>query len=263
MDNIFLLEMPMFRPKYKKWMKYGYRNAKEKENLKEILENASEGYCMYCYSRIRVDEKLFANLEHAIEKSNSEKLVECIPNIGLTCINCNQIFKKAGEQKRRLPREIVKEYECESKCTSEKRKQCTIPCRALRKLQKQYGNMPEGEIILQPMGVQGEESGEMMALQYDVLSMEFQPAVGFHTYSEKEKAFINMHIKRFRLNDPKYKTRQLYTFVRNVVDNEGRIPQYEYNNWVVEQFCKQIEDKSQEDIFKICKTIFISLFHRG
>lgn len=40
---------------------------------------------MYCYSRIRVDGKLYVNLEHAIEKKNSEKLVECISNIGIAC----------------------------------------------------------------------------------------------------------------------------------------------------------------------------------
>lgn len=38
---------------------------------------------MYCYSRVLVDRKMFGNLEHAIEKKNSDKLIECIPNIGL------------------------------------------------------------------------------------------------------------------------------------------------------------------------------------
>ncbi len=53
---------------------------------------------MYCYTRVRVDEKLYANLEHAIEKSNSDKLIECVPNIGLSCPVCNQTFKRIGEK---------------------------------------------------------------------------------------------------------------------------------------------------------------------
>ncbi|MGN0482905.1 MAG: hypothetical protein ACI4HI_05060 [Lachnospiraceae bacterium] len=260
MDNMLVLEMPVFRPQYKKSEKYGYKKVEEKNNLKKVLENSSEGYCMYCYTRIRVDGKLYANLEHAIEKKNSKKLVECIPNIGLTCSVCNQIFKKSGETKRRLPDVAIKEYETESKCSLEKREQCAVPCRALKKLQKQYNNLPEGNIILQPMGVEGEETGEMLTLQYDVLKMEFQPATSFHTYSEKEISFIENHIRRFRLNDPEYKTRKLFEFIRNIINNDGKIPQYEYNNLIVQQFCKQIQNKDRKDILKICKTIFFITF---
>ena len=94
MDNILTLEIPRFHPKYKKGEKYGYKNTKERDNLKKVLEKSSRGYCMYCYSRMRVDGKLYANLEHAIEKKNSEKLIECIPNIGIACPVCNQVFKR-------------------------------------------------------------------------------------------------------------------------------------------------------------------------
>lgn len=260
MKNVLLFEMPVIHPGYKKWKRYGYKNTAEKENLKEALESSSEGYCMYCYSRIRIDRKLHAHLEHAIEKSNSKKLIECIPNIGLTCPTCNQSFKKIGEARRKLPDQVIKIYEFESKCTLEKRKQCTVPCKALKKLQRYYNSLPEGKIILQPMGVKGEESGEALTLQYDVLNMEFQPATGFHTYSEKEKAFIDAHINRFKLNDPEYKTRQLYDFIRNIIDNNGRIPQYEYNNRIVEEFRKQLVNKSSDEILKICKTIFCIVF---
>ena len=62
MDNMLILEIPIFRPKYKKGEKYGYKNTEEKEKLKTILEDSSKSYCMYCYSRMRVDGKLNANL---------------------------------------------------------------------------------------------------------------------------------------------------------------------------------------------------------
>ena len=73
MEDYLMIEMPPVRPQYKKWKKYGYSKAKEKINLLGVLEKSSEGYCMYCYSRVRVDRKLSENLEHAIEKRNSKK----------------------------------------------------------------------------------------------------------------------------------------------------------------------------------------------
>ena len=81
-----------------------------------------------------------------------------------------------------------------------------------------------------------------------------------HTYSDEEMNFIEAHINRFRLNDPRYRTRQLYDFVRNVVDNNGKLPTYEYNNLVVKLFQERLLDKSQDEIAKICESIFIILF---
>ena len=263
MDNLFLIKIPPFFPKYKKWKRYGYSNIKERENLKNVLEESSEGYCMYCYSKIRVDGKLHANLEHAIEKSNSEKLRECIPNIGLACATCNQSFKRAGEQKRKLPETQVEKFETESKCTCEKRKQCTKACKPLRNLQKYYGTLPGGKIIFQPTGIKGEQTGNELALEYDALKMQFQPATDTYDYSPEEKIFIQEHIVRFHLNDPKYKTRQLYEFVRDVVDHNGKIPEHEYDNWVVTQFKKSIQEKSKAEILKICRALFCISFLRG
>ena len=111
MEDFLLIEMPAFKPEYKKWIKYGYNNPIEKNNLKDALEESTGGYCMYCYSRIRVDHKLFAHLEHAIEKNNSNKLIECIPNMGLSCAVCNQTFKRIGERKRKIPQKTIEKYE--------------------------------------------------------------------------------------------------------------------------------------------------------
>ena len=83
MEDFFCLDIPLFKVRYKRWKNYGYRKANEKENLKKVLSEASGGYCMYCYSRMEVDNKFYGHLEHAIEKNNSDKLIECIPNIGV------------------------------------------------------------------------------------------------------------------------------------------------------------------------------------
>lgn len=260
MEDFLLIEMPAFKPQYKKWIKYGYNNPIEKSNLKDALEESTGGYCMYCYSRIRVDHKLFAHLEHAIEKNNSNKLIECIPNMGLSCAVCNQTFKRIGERKRKIPQNTIEKYEKSSKCSVKCRKQCTVSCKALRELQKNYSDMPDAEIILQPMGVKGNDSNQTLALAYNVLNMEFEPARNTYIYSGREIQFIEKHIKRFRLNDPRYRSRQLFDFIKNVIDYNGKIPKYEYNNWVVKLFCEKISGKSQEEILKICKSIYVIVF---
>ena len=260
MEDFLLLEMPIFRPHYKRWKKCGYTNITEKNNLKDALEESTSVYCMYCYTRVRVDEKLYANLEHAIEKSNSDKLIECIPNIGLSCPVCNQTFKRIGEKKRRIPKESVAQYEKSSKCSMKYRKQCTVACKALRKLQIKYSSLPDAEILLQPMGIQGRDSNEILALQYNVEKMEFESARNSHTYSDRELRFIEAHIKRFRLNDPKFRSQQLFNFIQNIIDNHGGLPAYEYNNLTVTLFRKKLEQKPPEEILKICEKIYIVTF---
>lgn len=99
-------------------------------------------------------------MEHAIEKSNSDKLIGCVPNIGLSCPMCNQTFKRIGEKKRKLPKKDITQYEDSSKCSTIYRKQCTVPCKALRKLQKKYSSLADAEILLQPMGIRGIDSNE-------------------------------------------------------------------------------------------------------
>ena len=262
MEDYLCLDIPPFHVSYKRWKKYGCKKAEEKENIKQALSRASGGYCMYCYSRVESDHKLQGQLEHAIEKENSDKLVECIPNMGLACSNCNSSFKRRGERKRKqkLQREVLKQFEEKSKCSVERRKQCTVPCRALRKLQESYNKMPGAEIILQPMGVKGGQSGEPLALQYNVLKMEFQPNTNQYTYSEEELSFIQKHIQRFHLNDPQYRTRQLADFLKIMIDSGGRIPQYEYNNLVVKLFADKIRDKSQEERVAVCSRIYTVIF---
>ena len=154
---------------------------------------------MYCYGRVYIDGRFQGNLEHAIEKNNSYKLIYVIPYFGWACPVCNQSFKRVGEKKRKRPDKVLQEFEEKSECGRGRRKQCTVPCAALRKLQNSYRDTDGCELILQPMGVQGKQTGEWLELQYDVLRMEFQPAERLHTYSEKEKRFICEHSSRFHL----------------------------------------------------------------
>lgn len=263
MDDYLCLNIPIFHVKYKRWKKYGYDKSEEKENLKEALNEASNGYCMYCYSRLKVDNKWYGNLEHAIEKNNSDKLIECIPNIGIACPTCNQSFKRIGERKRKIDKKKRKEFEKASKCILEKRKQCTVPCKALRSLQKSYSEMEDAEIMLQPMGVIGKDTNELLRLQYDVLKMEFLPNSTLHNYSKGEMMFINKHIQRFHLNDPRYRTKTLLEFIKNIIDGNGNLPDYEYNNFIVQIFADMLKEKTPCERFEICCKIYPIMFLRA
>lgn len=260
MEDYLNLEIPVFKPHYRKWKRYGYEVAKEKANTREVLLEAGRGYCMYCYTRIVIDGRFQGHLEHAIEKNNSKRLTECIPNIGVACSQCNISFKKCGEKKRKLEAKKIIQFHNRVKCTEHNRKQCTVPCAALRKLQKEYCENADAHFILQPMGVKGAQSNEPLMIQYDVLMAEFQPANNTHTYSVDEVKFIKDHIKRFRLNDPQFRTKQLQDFVKNVVDNYGNIPQYEFNNLIVELFAEKLKEKTACEAYKICSKIYLASY---
>ena len=253
MQDILCLKIPCFQPRYKRWKRYGYVNGIEKANLYELLESTTGGYCMYCFSRVKIDGKSHGHLEHAIEKNNSSKLIECIPNIGLACSKCNLKFKRQGEVKRKVAEHDIRAFEAESKCEQDKRKQCTVACSALRKLQKTYSKLQEAEILLQPMNIKA-HTGKFIQLQYDVLKMQFEPQEDVLTVQERE--FVRAHINRFHLNDPQYRTKQLLDFVRITIDSRGKIPSYEYNNLIVQLFAEQLVQKTEEERVKICSTIY-------
>ncbi len=90
--------------------------------------------------------------------------------------------------------------------------------------------------------------------------MMFEPAKDKHTYSDREVRFIDAYIDRFRLNDFQYLTHQLFDFVQNVIDSNGKIPIYEYNNIIVKLFCEKLSGKSKEEIVKICESFFLIMF---
>ena len=68
MEDYLMLEIPPFNPQYKKWVRYGYTNGKEKKNLQTVLEKCSEGYCMYC---------IFAYVREWV--SEAFKNISCVP----------------------------------------------------------------------------------------------------------------------------------------------------------------------------------------
>lgn len=248
--ELLVLQIPKFKVNFAKDKVYGYSSEEKKRNLKEALVEASNGYCMYCYRRIVLDRQNNGHLEHGIEKDNTKKLLDCVPNISIACASCNTSRKKQGEKKRKISKELIDEFK-KNECID----RCEKPCEAYEELKAKYIENDDSKIILQPLGVKGKDTGEMLELEYDVLEAEFKPSRS-HRYSCNEEQFIKTHIARFKLNDKQQKTEQLIKFLRDTIENEGNYTNMEYNNMIVELFVKQLEGKSKEEILKICSVIY-------
>lgn len=250
-DDILVVDIPQIQVEYDEY-DYSYTRKKGRENLQKTLYRASRQYCMYCYTRIQIDERKFGHLEHAVERSISPvKLTNCIPNIGLACGYCNSKYKKVNEKARVPEQKVIEEFEKDS-C----QENCKNACVGYLNFRKNYLAKREAHIILQPIGVTGEESGEQLLLQYDILEARFIPA-GNKAYTLSEKNFIEDHINRFHLNAKQERTKQLIRFIEDTLEHDGEYAKIEYNSLIVELFVEQIlKGKTQKDIMKICKLIY-------
>ena len=254
MDNCLILQMPEYTPQYKDDEVYGYNNEREKKSLKKVLTEASREYCMYCYNRFVISGSYYGHLEHAIEKGNSVFLEECIPDIGIACSKCNESLKRVKEKKRKLDPVTVEQFHQNAECTDGVRRQCKAACEHLKELQRAYIDNPDGHIILQPMGVESPFSGKKLKIQYNVMSGEFEPYEN-DTYTREDKEFIWDHIQQFHLNDSSNSREQLQRYLKIVIDSDGKLPGYEYNNYIVQLFEEKISEFTTEKRVKICEKL--------
>lgn len=252
-DNIFLIDIPNFEPNYKKNTIYSYE-GKGKENLKNILTDASNGYCMYCYTKILVDRKNFGQLEHSIEKINCSILINCSANISITCPKCNLSFKKQGDNLRKLTIEEISEFENLAECSSS----CVKSCEKYDELRKVYIRKPGGEIILQPFGMKAKDKEYNYLIQYDVLNQKFICS-NQNKYTNEEKDFIQKHINRFNLNDARYRTKEFSKFIEDVVEYKIIPKKDRYCNLIVDLFIEKLNKFSKEKAIKICEMIYAQL----
>ena len=56
--DVLMIDLPQYCVAYSD-EKYCYSHGKGKENLKKVLYDASRNYCMYCYTRIKIDKNEF------------------------------------------------------------------------------------------------------------------------------------------------------------------------------------------------------------
>lgn len=81
-------------------------------------------------------------------------------------------------------------------------------------MKNKYLRQENAQIILQPNGVKGFDTGFELKIQYNVQNGWFEPSAFQGEYSEQERQFIEKHINRFHLNDEAYRTNALITFLR-------------------------------------------------
>lgn len=257
-DDIFLLDLPNFNPVYIKDTFYSYEKQKGKENLKDTLIHASKGYCMYCYTKILVDRKNFGQLEHSIEKTNSDRLINCISNIAISCSKCNLSFKKKGQAKRNLEQEEVLKFETSLEC----RESCIEACSKYNELKGTYLNKETAQIILQPFGIKNQETGNHYLIQYDLINQKFIPSTKCN-YNEEEKGFIKKHIKRFNLNDSKYRTKEISMLCEDVMEYKNIPKVKRYSNLIADLFIENLKQMDKEQYIKICELIYTQILMKN
>lgn len=250
-SDIFLLDIPKFSPKYNNEKTYSYE-GKGKENLKKVLTNASNGYCMYCYSKFLVDRKNFGQLEHSIEKFNSKVFVNCISNISITCQTCNNSLKKKGEKERKLSKKDIVNFEKNVKCTVD----CIKPCKEYLEVRENYCEHEEAKIILQPVGITNKVTENEYLLQYDLLNQKFIASNNLN-YTDDEKLFIEKHINRFNLNDPEYRSREIIYLLEDVLEYKKIPKKGRYSNLIVDLFIEKFNKFTMEKVLKICEIIYL------
>lgn len=243
---ILRIKLGAFSPNYDTTKSYGYSGIKG-DNLKELLYSTSNGYCMYCFSKVNVDSKRLGHLEHSIEKRHNDKLIECVPNISLACPKCNLSFKKVGDKGDIFTSKQLTKF-VSGDCTGEK---CTKECPQYLILKRHY--LKKRNIILQPSGVK--RNNKEYLIQYNLLTLEFEPDSDIN-YSDDEKKYILSHIERFNLNDSVYRTRELLNFCKDVINGDTYLRKGKYSNFIVDLFMKEIEGLSNDERLKLCRTIY-------
>lgn len=249
-EDFFLITIPNFEPSYETDTFYGWTKASYYNNTIDLLCNTTGGYCMYCYNRILINGRNYANIEHGVERCNSPKkrLDDCVPNLGLSCSKCNG-YKIRGQSKRAPSKKDISFFE-RGKCDSNA---CKKACKKFKNLRKKYTN--KGHIILQPFGVTNELTGHEYKIQYDLLKGKYIPCDIEVGYTEDEKLFIQDHIKLFNLNDAKRKNREVSRYCQNVLKYHSILEDVEYNNLVVDLFRNKLIGLEINKVEKICAIV--------
>lgn len=253
-ENIYVLDMPDFKPVYEQNLEYGY-HGKRGERLKQLLLDTSDYHCMYCFASLKGDRTDLGEIEHSVEKTLSGYLVECVPNMAVTCEDCNQSLKRSGEKQRKdkiAP--YIEEFEKDLNCQGTK---CKAFCKAYARLRNQYCKL--NKIVLQPFSVKSDISGMEYRLQYDVMNAEFIPSKRYG-YNDKDMEVMEYHIRQFRLNDINYKTRALMEFIEDTIEADGKYSKQKnrYSNYIVDLFIEKIRNYPPEKVLRICEKIYIN-----
>lgn len=253
-ENIYVLDMPDFAPVYASGVQYGYRGIRGDE-LKRLLLETSKFHCMYCFANLKGDRTDLGEIEHSVEKTLNDYLIECVPNMAVTCKNCNQSLKRVGEKQRKdkmVP--YMEQFEKNINCSGS---ECKAFCGAYTELRQQYCR--ENRLNLQPFGMTGISSKLVYRIQYDIMSAEFIPSRKYR-YDDEDILILEHHIRQFRLNDTEYRTGALIEFIEDTIEADGNFNRHEnrYSNYIVDLFAIKLMGYSRQQVLKICEKIYIN-----
>lgn len=251
--DLFYIDIPEFKPEYDKETEYGYE-GKPRDNLEKLLREKSENHCMYCYALLKSDRAKTGEVDHAIEKSLSNVLRNCVPNLALLCHNCNASLKRVGEQERKTRvKTEIEIFEKELNCLGTR---CKAECENYSKLKTVYCEV--GKIILQPMGVVSKTSGNKLCLQYNVFNAEFLASQKYN-YDGKDLEYIENHIAQFRLNDTDFKTTALAEFIEDAINADGKYNKIRkrYSNYIVDLFIDILDNLSETEAVRLCEELYV------
>ena len=245
-----------------------YYNSNNIGEIKNILWNSSKGFCMYCGRKIDIDNQIYSDIEHSIEKKGQNEqdgkesiLTHCKFNMSLSCSKCNQKYKTRMLESIELDE---KDYEIKS-CLLKK---CSRPCKKYNRLKKmhcQYNN-----IILQPGGVK--DNNIQYKIAYNLVKHTYEPMY----WGENKKCddYIWNHISRFHLNR-EMKSESIIKvceFVINLYENSNSeftmnqfisiMDGYLYENYLAILFVDYIVLNLHNafQIYEFCKFIIILSF---
>lgn len=258
--DFFKINLPNYNIKFDSETDYKFNSKQGKINLASLLIEESKGYCMYCYTKVVIDNKNYGHLEHTIEQDTCTELIDCHYNLSLACAKCNLSHKRTQQKLRKIsiPSIICDRSSCKDK-----------PCEHFFKAANSYlDNMVQNnldKIIIKPRGVVQNNNNiiNFYNLEYDILAFEFKPANN-SSYIPESKAFIESHIKKFHLNDEKFRTNEIAYVIEDIITYNKLPVKKRYNNLIAEIFIENMEElinnsidytSGMNRVIKICLSI--------
>ncbi len=246
---------------YPKENKAYYANANLKI-LRKILSLASDSYCMYCGTSLKIDGKESFHLEHSVDKEgnyNQPKkdtmLRNCKFNFAAACAKCNLVYKK------RIEKIDFSKYMCADKCP----KECDEICDTYQEMREDYCKF--NSIILQPIGYK--KDNIQYKIRYNLLRHVYEADID--DMNSEAMFFIEHHILRFHLNRENFSNSIInicveindlfekgMTDTRNLLEYEV---QKRHENVIGKGFAQFLNywfiEKKVEELIEFCKLLVV------
>lgn len=238
-----------------------YYYGKNKEEMEEVLLTASKNFCMYCGKRLEIDGDKILQLEHSVDKdgnynqrSKKTLLLHCKYNLAVSCVKCNEVYKKRIEK---IDFNNYKDVNCPDDC-------CEM-CNTYKKMRNEY--ISKNAIILQPQGIT--KYGKQYKIRYNLLKHILEP--DDENYEEEAIFLIANHIDRFHLNGDRFSTCIIdicadifFLYKIGVKDFNSLIKEIEQKRFsnilgvLFVKFLKEnFEEKSIEGLIEFCKLLIL------